>query len=358
MPTVNWYTNAGGSRGAQGLDFYISGESIPATATITSVKLCVCLSVNSPAGSYTQLYYLRDQTSPYYYFCGGSSQEYGAGGSYIARQYTTDFSNHYYYDGDDGIEYYLDNYLWYFAGRSDAYLNIRVNNSGSGTSYVRGIDLYITYTDNSAPGLVSSINYPSYNGAITYNLQPNFSATLGSDPDGDLLQLGWAIYDSTTGSWPVATQWIDTWYTGGSNVSWFCTELLTRGHSYILYCYQRDTNYQIAASGSASRSFTVGTPVSAVSAGAKFDDATIDTAQTNLENLRKYYYGSSATNNFTTCNYGIIALDDHIDELDAAVWDTPYGGAITDIDPGAKITAAHFNTIRYEIMWETYGSNG
>ena len=73
MPTVNWYTNAGGSRGTQGLDFYISGEYIPATATITSVKLCVCLSVNSPAGSYTQLYYLRDQTSPYYYFCGGPS---------------------------------------------------------------------------------------------------------------------------------------------------------------------------------------------------------------------------------------------------------------------------------------------
>ena len=47
-----------------------------------------------------------------------------------------------------------------------------------------------------------------------------------------------------------------------------------------------------------------------------------------------------------------------MDELDAAVWSTPYGGAIADIDPDAKITAAHFNTIRYEIMWESYGSNG
>lgn len=358
MPTVNWYTNLGGVTGTQGRNFTISGSYIPDTATITSVKLCVCLAVNPTAGKYTQLYYLRDQTTPYYYFCGGSSQEYGNGGSYIARQATSDFSNHYYYDGDDGIEYYLDNYLWYFAGRSSASLNIRVNNSGSGTSYIYGVDLYITYTDNNPPGLVSSINYPSYNGATTYNIQPYFQATMGTDPDGDSLLLGWAVRDNTDGTWPVATTYHSSYVAGGTTITWRCYTTLTRGHSYTLYCYQWDSNGAAAASGSTSRTFTVGTPVSAVSKGSKFDDATIDTAQANLLNIRKYYYGSNSTYSFTTCNAGTKGLDDHMDELDACIWSTPYGGAIADIDPGMKITADHFNTIRNEIMWETYGTNG
>ena len=67
----------------------------------------------------------------------------------------------------------------------------------------------------------------------------------------------------------------------------------------------------MAASGSRSKQFKIGTPVGAVASGNVIDDATIDSLQTQVNNLRSYY-GLSAYS-FTTINAGTVLDDAHID---------------------------------------------
>lgn len=238
---------------------------------------------------------------------------------------------------------------------SSFYLILARSNSGTGNlCNIRNTNtatLTINYTRtlrNSAPGWVKSIDHPAANYAYTYNQKPYFKATMGTDPDGDNLQLGWAIYDNTAGSWPVATQWISTWYANGATVTWQCSTSLTRDHLYTLYCYQRDTSNAIAESGSTSKSFYVGTPIGAISAGSLMDDTIIDNLQAQINNLRTYY--GLGNYSFTTCNAGTRALDDHVDQLEVAFEATPHKTDVASVDAGTKIVPAHINNIRNGLL--------
>ena len=108
---------------------------------------------------------------------------------------------------------------WTVTTPGTYYVGVKVIGSSSGEHSVVWSN-GVSVTTNSAPTIVSSINYPSAAGAYTYNTKPYFRATMGSDPDGDSLQLAYAIYDNTSATWPVATTWISGWRTGGSVVDW------------------------------------------------------------------------------------------------------------------------------------------
>lgn len=227
------------------------------------------------------------------------------------------------------------------------YVGVKVIGSSSGEHSVvwsNGVQV----TSNTAPTIVSAINYPASGGAYTYNTKPYFRATMGSDPDGDTLQLAYAIYDNTSATWPVATTWISGWRAGGSTVDWQCGTTLTRGHTYTLYCYQQDTSGAMAASGSASKSFNIGTPISAVASGNTIDDATIDDLQTQINRLRAYYNLSAYS--FTTINAGTVLDDAHIDQLEAAFEATPHKTDVASVNAGASCVPANINNIRTGLL--------
>lgn len=333
MATITWTGNGNGSRGTQGLDVTLSGTQIPSGAKISSITFTVGLSVNSPAGSYTQLYYLRTADSSYY-FIGDSSYEYGEGSSYYAREKTTVFSNHGYYDGTNGISISLAKNLSYFVGKSSANLNVRVNNSGSGTSYVRRLQLIFTYTVNTAPS-APTIVYPASAGKTTYNTKPWFRFKSGSDSEATSITTYWRV---DSGTWQS--------YSGSeaTNIDKQWTTALSTG-SHTVYAYSSDGSL---TSSTVSRTFTVATPISAISTGAKFDDATIDSLQTQINNLRAYY-GLSAYS-FTACNAGAKALDDHIDELEIAFEATPHKTDVATVNAGAKLAKANINNLRTGLL--------
>lgn len=236
---------------------------------------------------------------------------------------------------------------WVINTPGTYYVGVKVIGSSSGEHSVVWSNA-ASVTTNSAPTIVSSINYPATAGTYTYNTKPYFRATMGSDPDGDTLQLAYAIYDNTSASWPVATTWISGWRAGGSVVDWQCGTTLTRGHSYTLYCYQKDTSGTMAASGSRSKQFNIGTPVGAVSSGNIIDDATIDSLQTQVNRLRAYY-GLSAYG-FTTINAGTVLDDAHIDQLETAFEATPHKTNVASVNAGASCVPANVNNIRTGLL--------
>lgn len=333
MATITWTGSGSGSRGTQGLDVTLSGTQIPSGATISAITFTVGLSVNSPAGAYTQLYYLRTADSSYY-FIGDSSYEYGQGSSYYAREKSTVFNNHGYYDGTNGISIALTKNLSYFVGKSSASLNVRVNNSGSGTSYVRGLQLIFTYTVNTAP-TAPTIVYPAVASATTYNTKPWFRFKSGSDTESTSITTYWRVDNGTWQS-----------YSGSeaTNTDKQWTTALSTG-SHTVYAYSSDGSL---TSSTVSRAFTVASPISAVTAGSKIDDATIDSLQTQINKLRAYY-GLTATT-FTTVNGSTKALDDHIDELETAFEATPHKTNVASVDAGAKISIANINNLRTGLL--------
>ena len=136
--TITWSINVGGhsASSTSGRSFTISGTTIPSNAKISNIKLTACLSVASPAGSKTQLYFLKASDGTVF-----------ISGNPAKSQTTSVWNNHDYYTGNDGVEYdFTTNSSW-FLGKSSASLLIRVNNNGKGTSYLRGVQLIFTYTD-------------------------------------------------------------------------------------------------------------------------------------------------------------------------------------------------------------------
>ena len=140
VKTITWSVNLGGSNaaGTSGRNFSISGTQIPANAKISKVNIAIGLSVAKPAGSLTRLYHLKTQDGTYFF-----------SGNPIATADTDTYNNHGYYDASlkNGISYDFTGNISYFVGRSSGILIVRVNNNGSGTSYVRGLQLTFTYTD-------------------------------------------------------------------------------------------------------------------------------------------------------------------------------------------------------------------
>lgn len=227
------------------------------------------------------------------------------------------------------------------------YVGVRVTGSSSGDHSIvwsQGVQV----TANSAPSLVSAIKYPAASNTYTYNVKPRFRATLGTDPDGDNLYLGWSLYDSTTQTWPVSTTWLSSAYAGGTTISWQCSTSLTRGHTYILYCYQKDPSGLTASGTAPSRTFIVGTPASAVSSGNLIDDATMDNLQTQVNRLRAYY-GLSAYS-FSTINAGTSALATHISQLKTAFEATPYKTTVAAVSAGTQIVPSNVNNIRTGLL--------
>ncbi len=218
-------------------------------------------------------------------------------------------------------------------------------------SNTNDFSITFTYTENTPPTGVSAINYPAANSTYTYNTKPWFRATLGTDPDaGDQLQLGWAIYDNTNSTWPISTVWDSTYRNGGAVVDWQCTTALTRGHTYTLYCYQRDKAGVETSDQSAKpqRSFIVGTPFGAVSSGSLIDDGVADSAQSQINNLRAYY--GMSTTSFTTINAGTTLDDAHIDQMETALEATPHVGDITTVNSPNKCVPADMNNLRNALL--------
>lgn len=336
MATLTWYGDGGGSRGTKGLDVYIGGTQIPSTATISSIKFTVCISVDKPAGTYAQLYYLR--TTDYMYFIGGSSQEYGEGGSYVKRNACDDFSNHGYYDGDDGVEYSFTTNMSYFVGKSGAWLNVRVNNSGSGTSYVRGLTLTFTYTDNTPPN-PPVINYPI--GGYTYNTKPYFKATTSTDAQNHTQYLGYAIKKNSDGSWPVPTVWLSTALSANEALSWRCGTALEPQTTYTLYCYSKD--YSGATNGSDSAPLNVWKYDPEVTAGSLATYNSIISRLVEANNDLVGYYGKGTSQNYPSS--GSLADDALIDAIETSLEKMPHTSAISSVNAGTKLTASHVNSV-------------
>lgn len=147
MATITWLNNGSGngSRGTSGINITLSGDQIPANAIVTKIQFSVGLSVASPAGSKTRLYYVAT-TDRSKFFIGNSSYTDTSSSSKPYKTETVSvFNNHGYYEGNNGIRCDFEQNLDHFNGKSSDTIRTRVNNSGSGASYVRGVDLVFTY---------------------------------------------------------------------------------------------------------------------------------------------------------------------------------------------------------------------
>lgn len=142
--SATWEKLVGGSKGTKGINVDVSGGYVPSNAIIKKVTFSVGLSVNSPAGGYTQLYYISttDKSTVFY---GSSTSDTSSSKNYYSRQSTSVFNNHGYYEGNNGIQRDWEKNLDWVKGKSGGSIRFRVNNSGSGTSYVRGTRLVISY---------------------------------------------------------------------------------------------------------------------------------------------------------------------------------------------------------------------
>lgn len=202
---------------------------------------------------------------------------------------------------------------------------------------------YTRTTKNSPPVHPTTIYYPATNGVKTYNTKPYFSSLTGTDPDGNNVQLGYAIYDTTTKTWPQATKWLDGWHSGGTRIYWSHQTALTVGHYYQLYTYARDTSYTVGTGSSGLRGFYV--LDNGLSIGSVIDDATIDTLQTKINNVQAYYGQTKKT--FTVCDNGTKLNRSQIVELENAIEGTPYVATTAYTSPaiGDKAIASQLSSI-------------
>lgn len=193
------------------------------------------------------------------------------------------------------------------------------------------IDYYVKNTAPSAPTIV----YPAAANKTTYNTKPWFRFKSGSDAESTSLTTYWRVDSGTWQSYSGAE---------ATNTDKQWTTALSTG-SHTVYAYSSDGSL---TSSTVSRAFTIASPISTVSAGSKIDDATIDSLQTQINNLRAYY-GLAATT-FTTVNAGTKALDDHIDELETAFEATPHKTNVASVNAGDKIATTNVNNLRTGLL--------
>lgn len=141
--TIKWQCaskNGKSLDSSSGVSFSIGGDTIPAHAKISKITVTVSLSVNQ-AKNPNRLYFLKANDGTVFF-----------DGNPRFTEKASEWSNHDYYNGKNGVHGdFYDNLQW-FAGKSSASLLIRANNSGKGVysghgSYCRGIELIFTYTD-------------------------------------------------------------------------------------------------------------------------------------------------------------------------------------------------------------------
>lgn len=202
---------------------------------------------------------------------------------------------------------------------------------------VSSVTVNFSYESNTPP-TAPKISLPSANGKTTYNSKPYFQITMGTDSQETATTLYYTVdsasYQTKTSCTNNTAYWIQ-----------WPTTLSTGSHTLTVYA-----NDGKASSSTATRTFIVGTVTSAVSAGNAIDDATIDGLQSNANTQRSYYDLGNVS--FTTCDLGVVVLDDHIDQLEAAIEELPHtaASAITSVNAGTSATAATINSIRSALL--------
>lgn len=199
------------------------------------------------------------------------------------------------------------------------------------------VTVNFSYESNTPP-TTPTISLPSANGKTTYNSKPYFKITMGTDAQESSTTLYYTVdsasYQTKASCANSTAYWIQ-----------WPTTLSTGSHTLTVYA-----NDGKASSGTATRTFTVGTVTSAVSAGNVIDDATIDGLQSNANTQRSYYGLGNVS--FTTCDLGVVILDDHIDQLETAIEELSHtaASAITSVNAGTSATAATINSIRSALL--------
>lgn len=226
------------------------------------------------------------------------------------------------------------------------------------SSYVASwIYIYYSYSTNSVPSDHPTVRYPAAHYTYTYRSNPYIACYMPTDPDGNQMQLGYAVYDRTTSSWPISTTWLSTWYDNNEYAAFYISGL-TSGHSYQVQVYARDTSYELPSSNTSQhyKIFYMVSPTSTtLSTGTKFDDSHIDNLQTDILVVAPYY--NWGTPSFTTCDLGTKGLAAHMVEIDDALWNYfPLTGHFYtddsngDVPAGVKINASLYNAAITQLL--------
>lgn len=270
MATIQWLngSSGNGSRGTSGLNVTLSGNQIPSNAVVTQIQFSIGLSVASPAGGYTRLYYVATTDRSKFFIGNSSYTDSSSASNYYKRQATSDFSNHGYYDGDNGLRCNFEANLDHFNGKSSDTIRLRANNSGSGTSYVRGVDLVFTYyvpcgnaSNVTATGGLKSLSATWTKGAdgtsdtptyeVCYNTSKSWNTNTASTNSGTSAL--WTI--TTAGTYYVGVRVTgassgvhDPVWSSGVYVSTFTPTLVTAGQPIKATDYnQIQTVYAVTA---------------------------------------------------------------------------------------------------------------
>lgn len=270
MATIQWLngSSGNGSRGTSGLNVTLSGDTVPSNAVVTKIQFSVGLSVEKPAGGYTRLYYVATTDRSKFFIGNSSYTDSSSASNYYVREATSEFSNHGYYEGDNGIRYNFEGNLSHFNGKNSDTIRIRVNNNGSGTSYVRGVDLVFTYyvPCGNASGVTATGGFKSLSATWTkgstgtsdtptyevcYNTSKSWNTNTASTNSGT--SASWTI--TTAGTYYVGVRVTgassgvhDPVWSSGVYVSTFTPALVTQGQPIKASDYnQVRTVYSVTA---------------------------------------------------------------------------------------------------------------
>lgn len=308
MATIQWLngSSGNGSRGTSGLNVTLSGDQIPSNAVVTNVQFSIGLSVASPAGSYTRLYYVATTDRSTFFIGNSSYTDTSSSSNYYKREKVSEFNNHGYYNGNNGLRCNFEQNLNYFNGQSSGTIRLRANNNGSGTSYVRGVDLVFTYY---APcGNASNV--------VAAGGLKSLSATWTRGASGVDDTPTYEVCYNTSQTWNDSTASVNS----GTSASWTIT---TAGTYYV------GVRAIGASSGAHSPVWSSGVYVSAfvptlVTAGNKI-------VPDNYNQIRVAYSGLGAVSS------GSIITKAQIDAIRA------YNTNVVATSAGTKITADYFN---------------
>lgn len=295
-----------GAAGKGGRDILLKGDTVPSNAVLTKGNFSVCLSVNPTAGGTTRLYFLSD-TGLSTFFIGSSTYVNSAATSYYAGASTSTFSDHGYYSSSakNGIAREFTSNLDWFKGKSQATLQLRVNNSGTGTSYVRGTKIVFTYyircgdaSNVTAQGGFKSLSAtwtkgssgtddaPTYE--ICYNNSKSWNADTASTVTGT--SKSWTI--NTAGTYYVgvrvtgAASGVHTiQWSSGVKVTTFEPDLVTQGNKILASDYN-----QIRTAYSALTAMTAGS--------SKIDDDNIAAVKNYSSSVSNATVGAKVTAEF------------------------------------------------------------
>lgn len=187
MAKTIWQVNMGGTEASvDGKTFRdktisgFTGDPLPASARFSRIAFTICLSVGSPAGSTSRIYYVSALNWD------GSTIVFADGNPAITSTQSV-WNNHGYWDGKNGVGGYLTSNLQWFAGRSpdNTVIYTKAGNVGKTGSiaYIRGVQLIFEY-ETFTPTLVQA-GQPIL--TSDYNQIRNMYSSLGAVSAGGLI---------------------------------------------------------------------------------------------------------------------------------------------------------------------------